>query len=381
MMKRLLKFVNSVIAKFNIEFIYFHNHRISYQFLQYSYIKYFLLPRKKKLSFIIYSNNFANSYLHDYQLDFFKKNKYYLLKSNFLSKIIVKLIDKYELSCFIKSDSLTNSYFHKRDKKEFLFDIKIDNTSEDFKRFINKDFICFMTRDEAYLKKQFPKIDWTYHSYRNSDPNIMYKCIQNLINQNINCLRAGTIYEHDFEFKSENYLDYADMYRTPKFDFLISRLCKLFICDTSGIIYFPLSQQSNILRYNCNIFDLFKPFNNTISIPILYKNKSTNKYIPFNQCIKNKIYLLNTTNLINNSNIEVEFNSSKIITKAALESIDYGCNFINNDHKILNNQFYRVFDDIDYIAFHNSRQRYSLDDKCILPYSFLKEYRYLYEDI
>ena len=33
-----------------------------------------------------------------------------------------------------------------------------------------------------FLKKQFPKIDWTYHSYRNSDPDIMQECIQNLIN-------------------------------------------------------------------------------------------------------------------------------------------------------------------------------------------------------
>ena len=72
-MKQIFKFVDRIISKFNIEIIYFHNHRISYQFLQYSYIKYFLLPRKKKISFIIYSNKFANSYLNSYQLNFLKK--------------------------------------------------------------------------------------------------------------------------------------------------------------------------------------------------------------------------------------------------------------------------------------------------------------------
>ena len=374
-MKIFLKFLNFIFAKFHVN--------LFIMILQEFLINLFnihlsnIICIQKKFSFIIISNSIANNFLNDYIVNSLNKLKYKIIFSNLLFSLIV-YASKFHLKSFLKADSLPNSYFHKNDKKEFDFSIDLNKHNSSLNKIKYSDFICFMTRDESYLKKKYPKIDWSYHSYRNSDPINLKKIILALVKQNIYCLRVGTIYEKDFDINSEFYIDYANKFRSEPLDFFVSRYCKLFICDTSGIIYLPLSQNSNILRYNCNLFDLFKPFNSTLSIPVLYASKKNDKLISFNEAIQNKVYLLKNSKLLNESDYKIIYNTPDLIFNVTNEVLKYGTNFINDEHIKLNNDFYKLFDNHSYKMFHNSQQRYNLDDKCILPLYFLKKYKYLY---
>ena len=71
----------------------------------------------------------------------------------------------------------------------------------------NKKIVTIFARDSSYLSHTYPKIDWSYHSYRDCDIETYIEAIRYLINKNYVVLRVGSEYSKKLNFVDENYFD------------------------------------------------------------------------------------------------------------------------------------------------------------------------------
>lgn len=370
--------VNSLANLLSIKFYYYHNHRISYQLLQYAFLK--SSNTNKKFKIIIYSNQTANKYIENIIIKELRFLKFNCFKSNFLTKIINNFINFNNSSNFIYSDSLSNDLIHKNLYPELIINEKLNKFPKYLNKLLNQKYICFMVRDEAYLQEKFPETNWNYHSYRNSDPNEISNLIKKILLKNKLCVRMGAKVSLDLGIKHKNYIDYAQNYRSENLDFLLSRKCELFICDTSGIIYIALSQGAKVLRYNCNIYDMFKPYRNTLSVPVMYFDELSNKILHYNEVIDRSVFKLNTTEEFKKKHIKIIYNNTDILYKSVEEALSKknAKAFINEEHEHLNNKFFKLFEKENYHEY-NKQQRFLYEDKSTVPYFYLKDNIHLYE--
>ncbi|MCX5712625.1 MAG: TIGR04372 family glycosyltransferase [Candidatus Omnitrophica bacterium] len=97
-------------------------------------------------------------------------------------------------------------------------------------------FICFHSRDNAYLTKMYPQYDWSYHDYRDEDVKNYCLAIRSLTDRGYHAVRMGSVVKDKFPLSGKGITDYAsgemrndflDLYLLSKCSFYINSECGL----------------------------------------------------------------------------------------------------------------------------------------------------------
>lgn len=104
---------------------------------------------------------------------------------------------------------------------------------------LHRPFVCISSRDPAYLNKNEPERDWSYHNYRDSKISACSKAAEYLKNQGLQTVRMGRDVEGRADFSS--CIDYANDYYDEFLDIALPKFSKFFVCEDSGIMLFPLA--------------------------------------------------------------------------------------------------------------------------------------------
>ena len=91
---------------------------------------------------------------------------------------------------------------------------------------------------------------------------------------------------------------------------------------------------------------MFKPYRNTLSVPVMYFDELNNKILHYDEVIDRSIFKLNTTEQFKKNNIKIIYNNTDILYKSTQEALSKknAKTFINEEHEHLNNKFFELFE-------------------------------------
>jgi len=106
---------------------------------------------------------------------------------------------------------------------------------------IGKDtsYICFYSRDSAYLDTVAPNTYWDYHDYRDSDIKSYLPAVEDMASRGYFMLRMGQIVKELINAKNSKIIDYSVKSRTDFADIFLCSKCHFFIGDTGGFVLVP----------------------------------------------------------------------------------------------------------------------------------------------
>lgn len=354
--------------------------RISYIFLNYGILKF--EPTIKKNSLIVMKSININNYILTILINDLKKDNFSILISTFLFKILHKLSSLKLSKNIIVIGDYNPSYFHLNISKiSNLLNFKSTYQNKKFfnqyKKILNKKYICFSFRDSNYLKKISNK-NFSYLSYRNFDPQNLLNTLNKFSSQtSINCFRIGKYVDSKLKTQNKFIIDYAFNFQNDIDDLILIKNSFLNICDSSGIIYLGHISMTNTLRINCNINDLNHPQKNTISIPVKYLDLTNNKFLTYRNAISKGVmkftslsdFKSNKIQIIPNSSDEILDTINLLISKNIYEKKIDDMSFDNNLNNILHGILSKYTNDKS----NNYYSRYGANFKSKISETFLKK--------
>jgi len=142
-----------------------------------------------------------------------------------------------------------------RDTKNYLqkYSCQLDMTDEELevgkKQFIdkfncdpdNEKIVYLAVRDSEYLKKQFPKNDWSYHNYRDWDIARFIPACEYLASIGYKVFRMGKFTNQKFNINNPNIIDYVNSkHRSDILDIFIAKKSCFSVSTGCGIDAAPL---------------------------------------------------------------------------------------------------------------------------------------------
>lgn len=224
-----------------------------------------LYEKEKKYIIIWFINSpVCNNQLYKiFQRNFFFFQKFHILYDTtqffskyfkFLRKIIYE-VDLYDYKNFLE-------------KKKIALDLTTDELKYGEEKI--KDFgipkkakiVCINIRTKDYLKKQFPRKDFSYQDYRNAKVKNFIPIINNLLKKGFYVIRMGKNVKNKINIKHKNFLDYP--FSTLKSDFMdlfLIKKCHFFIGSNTGLDCIAIIFRKPLLCLNMlpvSLFYLFK---------------------------------------------------------------------------------------------------------------------------
>lgn len=100
---------------------------------------------------------------------------------------------------------------------------------------IKKKSVCINIRNDIYLKKIFPKKNFKYHDYRNSNIQNYKKSILFLLKKGYQVFRMGDHLSNDLRIRHKNYYDYSSFKsQNSQLDLYLVSKCNFVICNNTG---------------------------------------------------------------------------------------------------------------------------------------------------
>jgi len=121
----------------------------------------------------------------------------------------------------------------------FTKDELIRGKKEVFEKFgITKKskFACVAIRDEAYLKKEFPEKDFSFHNPRNTSMEKFIPAIKEIVKKDYYVFRMGKHVKKPLSIKNKKIIDYAmSNNRSDFLDIYLASQCDFLLCSSTGI--------------------------------------------------------------------------------------------------------------------------------------------------
>ena len=211
-------------------------------------------------------------------------------------------------------------------------------------------FICFFSRDSAYLDKIAP--DAQYYRYQDFRDSSIYDCIpaiEELTGYGYYAFRMGAIVKDRLLTTNPKIIDYGTKHRSDFLDIFLGSQCKFFLGSSAGIIYVPRIFRRPIVNINFIPLDIrhfFTCLPNTIVIPKKLWLKSEKRFLSFSEIANGYAGDFSIkTQQYKSLGLEIIDNNPEEILAAAMEMNDRLENrWNNNEHdEILQQRFWDIF--------------------------------------
>lgn len=101
-------------------------------------------------------------------------------------------------------------------------------------------FVCFLSRDSAYLDAVLPRLNCHYHDYRDSDIKNFIPAVEELTERGYFALRMGAIVKEPLKVSNPKVIDYATNHRTDFLDIYLGAKCSFYLGDSCGFSAIPM---------------------------------------------------------------------------------------------------------------------------------------------
>lgn len=135
-------------------------------------------------------------------------------------------------------------------------------------------FVCFHSRDKAYLDKEQGhrnRSEWSYQDFRDCSIENYLPAAEWLASQGIYAIRMGSVVERPLSTANERIIDYATKHRSDFGDVWLSGRCKFFLGNDAGLICVPacLGRPTAVANY-CPLYFAWWA-KDDVFIPKLYR--------------------------------------------------------------------------------------------------------------
>ncbi len=223
----------------------------------------------------------------------------------------------------IRTSSRDTSGTLKKVSPQLKFTADENKRGEDFLKSIglkkDQKFVCFTIRDNQYLKNEFPDIDFSYHSYRDSDISKFYPSFNYLLEKGYALFRMGKHVSSEVKIDNPSFFDYSiSDFRSDFLDIWLMANCSFTVSTGTGIDEVANAFRKPICYVNFLPLLLFNSYNpKTLTTPKTLLNPDTKKPVTILEMIEeyddlekfqngDLLYVENTENEIIDAIKEIE---------------------------------------------------------------------------
>ncbi len=184
---------------------------------------------------------------------------------------------------------------------------QLDNLQID----VSNGYICFHSRDPAYLNSIDPSRNWSYHNYRDSNINNYVIAVSKFLqHNNILAFRMGAIVNSKLSIINSRIIDYSSLFWSEVMDLYLGSQCKFFVCSDAGITIIPETFRRPIVLTNFTTYYRIRA-DFAFGVMILKKHylRSESRY-------------LNTIELITNPKFRIDQHDSNHLSLLGVELIE-----------------------------------------------------------
>lgn len=186
-----------------------------------------------------------------------------------------------------------------------------------------KQYICFHARDSAYLNSVLPRMDWSYHDYRDSTIQNYIPAAEEMVNRGYFAVRMGAVVKESIQSTHTGIIDYAiSALRTDFNDIYIGSHCRFFLCSDGGISTIPEMHRKLVIYTNwTRLNGLITSSIITVGLVILKKFylKNENRCLSFSEIMSLKFDDINTNKIFTKLNLELIENTPEEIRAVTVE--------------------------------------------------------------
>ncbi len=111
-------------------------------------------------------------------------------------------------------------------------------------------FVCFHSRDSAYLDAVFPRGGWDYQRHRDSDIDNFIPAAEELARRGYYAIRMGAVVKKPLNTNNPLIIDYATQFRTEFLDIFLGAKCAFYLGDPCGMNAIPFIFRRPIISTN-----------------------------------------------------------------------------------------------------------------------------------
>lgn len=181
-------------------------------------------------------------------------------------------------------------------------------------------FVCFLSRNSAYLDAVYPKGKWHYHDYRDSTFKNFIPAVEELSRRGYFMLRMGSVVKEKLETDNPMIIDYATKHRTDFLDIFLGAKCDFYLGDNCGFNAIPLIFRKPLALTNVIPIEL-APTWSPKYIFIIKKLwlRGEHRFLTFREMFDPEIGRVYDTKVYEKLGIEVIENTPSEITDLAVE--------------------------------------------------------------
>ena len=238
----------------------------------------------------------------------------------------------------------------------------------------DQKFVCFTIRDNQYLKNEFPDIDFSYHSYRDSDISKFYPAFNYLLERGYAVFRMGKHVSSEVKIDNPSFFDYSKSdFRSDFFDIWLMANCSFTVTTGTGIDEVANAFRKPICYVDFLPLLFFNSYNpKTLTTPKTLLNPDTKKPVTLLEMIEkyDDLEKFQNGNLLYSQNTENEIIDA---IKEIERKID--CNWsLNEDEIIIRNKFLKLLMKWEKIHIFHPR---NFSNSGNISFTYLKQREYL----
>lgn len=147
-------------------------------------------------------------------------------------------------------------------------------------------FVCFHSRDSAYLDAMAPRYNWRKHSYRDASIHTYMPALGELARRGYYLIRMGAVVKEPLGTANPKIIDYAVNNRSDFLDIFLSAKCQFFLGSGAGIDGIPRIFRRAIACANLTPFEyaaMWSP--NDLCIPKKLWLRKENRFLTFKEVL------------------------------------------------------------------------------------------------
>jgi len=285
---------------------------------------------KTDICFVYLQTPVANQYLTDLQIQVLKHHArtFILWPNRYWASLIYRYQKQYQIDISIELPGRMAALSYKYYIQDKLVHIPDTDISKGI-RLLEKlgipegnNWVCLANRDAAYLKKGFPKKDYSRHDYRDFPIGDMKLAAKYFSSKGLYVVRMGAAVEEGLDVDDPKIIDYATSdLRSGFLDVYLMANCSLFFGSNSGII-----SVSTLFRKPVsivNVAPLEHMWRHKYILPLIFKryyDPNSGKFLSIDEIYSRNLHCLSRTEDYRANNITVVNNSSQEILDLARES-------------------------------------------------------------